>query len=146
MIQVAENLFRGPRPKDLRHLKSLGIDTIIDLESGILELFTNDVYERQSPPDYDIKDYHLKCSDIWPPSEWAARRAVEIIKREAAAGRKVYLHCLTGKDRTGFVVAVYRMMVEGWSLEEARREWVLRGRHLIYFWWSYYLAPYARRR
>lgn len=145
MIPVATNLYRGPRPKDLRHLRSLGIDSIINLESGLWELFTDDVYERQSPPDFDIRAYHLKCSDIWPPSMWAVRRAIEIIKRETEAGRKVYVHCKSGVDRTGFVIAVYRMMVEGKTFEEAHSEWILRGRHIWYFWWKWNLARYAPR-
>jgi hypothetical protein len=36
--------------------------------------------------------------------------------------KKVFVHCRYGDDRTGMMVAAYRMSVEGWTAEEARRE------------------------
>jgi protein tyrosine/serine phosphatase len=39
----------------------------------------------------------------------------------------IFVHCLHGADRTGMVVAVYRVVVEGWSKEEALREMTLGG-------------------
>lgn len=32
------------------------------------------------------------------------------------------VHCLRGRDRTGLVVAAYRMLVQGWSMDKARAE------------------------
>ena len=37
-------------------------------------------------------------------------------------GKKVFVHCRYGDDRTGMMVAAYRMSMEGWTAEEARRE------------------------
>jgi protein tyrosine/serine phosphatase len=34
----------------------------------------------------------------------------------------VYVHCRQGQDRTGIIVAAYRMKVEGWSLRDAEAE------------------------
>jgi protein-tyrosine phosphatase len=34
----------------------------------------------------------------------------------------VFVHCQAGKDRTGLVVAVYRILVDGWDVEEAIAE------------------------
>ena len=34
----------------------------------------------------------------------------------------VYVHCALGQDRTGVVVAAYRMDVDGWSFEDAEKE------------------------
>jgi len=34
----------------------------------------------------------------------------------------VLVHCLHGADRTGTMCAVYRMVVEGWSKEDAIKE------------------------
>jgi len=34
----------------------------------------------------------------------------------------VYVHCRHGQDRTGIVVAAYRMKLQGWSLADAETE------------------------
>jgi tyrosine-protein phosphatase SIW14 len=34
----------------------------------------------------------------------------------------VFVHCQAGKDRTGLVVAVYRILVDGWSVDDAISE------------------------
>ncbi len=39
-----------------------------------------------------------------------------------SANRPVFVHCKLGQDRTGLVVAVYRLKMEGWPLELAETE------------------------
>lgn len=38
------------------------------------------------------------------------------------ANQPVFIHCRHGQDRTGIVVAAYRMKMEGWSLADAEAE------------------------
>jgi protein-tyrosine phosphatase len=48
-----------------------------------------------------------------------------LVGHSASRGRPVFVHCLRGKDRTGTVVAVYRIARDGWTnrqaLDEARK-------------------------
>jgi protein tyrosine/serine phosphatase len=37
-------------------------------------------------------------------------------------GKKIFVHCRLGDDRTGMAIAAYRMAVEGWSPKEALKE------------------------
>jgi protein tyrosine phosphatase (PTP) superfamily phosphohydrolase (DUF442 family) len=50
-------------------------------------------------------------------------------------GKKVFVHCRLGDDRTGMMVAAYRMADEGWSADEAMNEMrefgFTRPHHLI---------------
>jgi len=51
-------------------------------------------------------------------------------------GKKIFVHCRVGDDRTGMMVAAYRMVEEGWSAEKAKQEMLTYGfnfthRHLI---------------
>ena len=46
-------------------------------------------------------------------------------------GKKVFVHCRYGDDRTGMMIAAYRMSVEGWSAVEARKEMEQFGFHRL---------------
>jgi hypothetical protein len=37
-------------------------------------------------------------------------------------GKKVFVYCHYGDDRTGMMIAAYRMAEQGWSAEEAKEE------------------------
>jgi protein-tyrosine phosphatase len=37
-------------------------------------------------------------------------------------GKKIFVHCRLGDDRTGMMVAAYRMAEEGWTADEAMNE------------------------
>jgi hypothetical protein len=37
-------------------------------------------------------------------------------------GKKIFAHCRLGDDRTGMMIAAYRMGLEGWSAEDAMIE------------------------
>lgn len=34
----------------------------------------------------------------------------------------VFVHCAEGRDRTGYSVATYRMVIENWSVDDALHE------------------------
>lgn len=146
MTKVTETVWRGPRPTDLRALRvDYHIDTIIDLESGVYDVMR--VYDEtyfkdvpQFPPDFGINYYHMPCSDFSAPKKIFVDKALELMFNKE---RHVFIHCLSGVDRTGFVCAVYRMRVEGWTFERARAEWIALGRHPWYFYWEHELKKYA---
>jgi protein-tyrosine phosphatase len=47
----------------------------------------------------------------------------------------IYVHCLHGQDRTGYVIAAYRMLIQGWSFKRAYQE----AKDMGHKWW---FAPY----
>ena len=138
-IKISREIYRGPRPENLEVLRrELHVDTIISLQSGWYQLAYEDRYERQFPADFGIKHYDLGSSDIWPPEPWVVEKALSLMQQD----RVIYLHCLSGVDRTGFIAAVYRMRVQGWSFESAVAEWKNIGRHPWFFWWEKELKKY----
>lgn len=140
ITHVDRNCFRGPRPHDLKALAEIcQIDTIIDLESGIYEVVNGVI--PQFPADFGMSYYHIPCSDILPPREDYVAKCLDLM---SDAKRRVYIHCLSGVDRTGFVCAAYRMRVQDWSYKEAHAEWLNLGRHPWYFYWNHALKKYVR--
>jgi len=56
----------------------------------------------------------------------------------------VFLHCRQGQDRTGIVVAAYRMKVDGWSLADAEAEMRSFGFHDIWMELKEFIREYAK--
>jgi len=50
--------------------------------------------------------------------------ALEELARARSAGERVLVHCSAGSERTGATVALYRMLFEGWSGEQAYTEYL----------------------
>lgn len=143
MIQVSENLWRGPRPKDLQVLKDQGFDCLISLQSGIYELLGEDNREWQFPCDYGIDYYHIPLNDFLPPR----KDKIELALQKIASHKKTYVHCKHGVDRTGFLCAVYRMKVFGWAFEGAKLELFKHGFHKFpYLWWLRNLKTYENKK
>lgn len=135
--EIAPNLFRMSRPPSMFWCKQQGFDVVICFQSGIFELFSNTLYERQFDHDFGVRRYDIKCSDFWPPSPWAMSAAMRIVDDALARGEKVGFHCMSGVDRTGRFAMKWRMQRQGWTFVDAYREWVREGRHFWYDWWKY---------
>jgi protein tyrosine/serine phosphatase len=133
--EVTGELFRGQRLKtlaDLEFIKAKGIKTIVNLEWGPYEEFHDDEYEHIVLADHGIQGIDIRCSDITPPQPWQVEKFLHIVKNHGP----VYVHCLHGKDRTGFMVACYRMQVQQWSYDQAMKEMFEMGFHKFpYLFW-----------
>lgn len=78
------------------------------------------------------------------PTEAQARAFLEAVKD--SAGRPAFVHCHHGRDRTGVMVALYRVEVSGWSGDEAVHEAEERGlrpQYKAYRRWIRERAPSA---
>ena len=54
------------------------------------------------------------------PSDETLQRFLAIVQDPAA--QPVYVHCYRGKDRTGTMIAAYRILIEGWTTKDALGE------------------------
>lgn len=60
--------------------------------------------------------------------------------------RPVFVHCKHGSDRTGMMIAFYRMTNDGWSVEEAYAEMESLGFHKMFVYhYKFAVFRYARR-
>lgn len=57
---------------------------------------------------------------------------------------RIYIHCSRGIDRTGMVIAAYRIKMDGWSVDEAIKEWEQQG-PILFPHWKECLRNYYKR-
>ena len=58
---------------------------------------------------------------------------------------RVLVHCKDGVDRTGTIVAIYRMTHEGWTSNKALAEANANGMRRTQFWMRDYVEDYGDR-
>lgn len=136
-VPLSPLVWSGPRPYSPRQLLDAGIKQSLSLQRGWYNIFTETEHEKA---EHDARMayngvhlFAIPLSDFWKP-----RRAelLSIFKFLFEANEKVYFHCLHGKDRTGYVRALYRMVVFDWTEEQARIELHAQGFHSFpYFFW-----------
>ena len=139
--QVSENLYRGAQPHrgGLKKLSELGIKTIINLR-GASEETRNEQVEAEAS---GMRYFNIPMSGLGRPSDDQVERALSII--DARENWPVFVHCQRGADRTGVVIAVYRMMREQWTEQQAIDEAKRFGLATIQFRKKGYISDYHKR-
>ncbi len=121
--RVAPGIYRGGQPDEqgIEWLRSIGVRTVVNLRhyhgdtEGELVRAAGMRYVR----------IPLESTDAPEPEEIA--RFLEVARDPEA--HPIYVHCLHGVDRTGAMIAVYRMQVQGWSNSDALAEMEHFGAH-----------------
>jgi protein tyrosine/serine phosphatase len=110
--QVDSGLYRCAQPdkKAFAELSKRGIATVVNLR-----YFETD---KQKAKNTDLQLFHIKmrasqCKD----DEIVA--ALRLIKNRQGS---IVIHCKHGADRTGLVIALYRIVFQGWSKQAAIEE------------------------
>ena len=116
--QVSDRLYRSAQPtgEGMRNLKNLGVTTVVNLRS-----FHSD---REEIGDTGLGYEHIYMK-AWHPEEKEIVRFLQIVTNPQRT--PVLVHCQHGADRTGAVVALYRVAVQGWTREEAIKEMLYGG-------------------
>jgi protein tyrosine/serine phosphatase len=114
---VNEFLFRGaqPSPLGLQELGALGIKRVIDLrEPGSATTF-----EEEQLKKLGIKYVNIPFPELSAPSDDQIQAVLKLL---TSGDVPTFIHCRRGKDRTGTVVACYRMQHDRWNKQRALRE------------------------
>ena len=110
---LSTNLYRSAQPsrRGMKNLENLGIKTVINLRS-----FNSDRSELKGTK---LQRAHIYMK-AWHPED---KEVLTFLRIATDANRTpVLVHCQHGADRTGTMCAVYRIVVQGWTKEEALRE------------------------
>ena len=116
--QVDGSLYRGGQPNEegLRRLKEIEIKTIINLRGEGKEM----TGEKELASKLGIDFVNIPLSVYQAPTDEQALRFLSIVTNKEK--QPVFVHCDSGRDRTGAFVAMYRVVVSGWTIKQAYKE------------------------
>ena len=111
LYRVSDGLYRGAQPSKAEGYDSLsrmGIKTVVNLRGG------HD--EEESCRRHGLDYVHVPMR-AWSFDEEDVIRFLQVAS--SPENQPVFVHCRRGADRAGMAVAVYRVVVEGWTREDA---------------------------
>ena len=113
LYKVSDALYRGEQPTDegFKELEKIGIKTVVNLRS----LHS----DRDELEGTTLAYEHIRM-EAWDPEHDEVEAFLKIVTDSEK--QPVFVHCLHGADRTGTMVAVYRIVIEGWENEKAINE------------------------
>ncbi len=120
LYRIEDGFYRGAQPTaaGFQELRALGVRTVLDVAGG-------------AGDEALVRDGSLNLVHA-PMSAWGLRddRVLQALRVMAdPANRPLLIHCQHGADRTGALVALYRVVVQGWSKEKAVLEMNRGGFH-----------------
>lgn len=124
LYRIEPGLFRSAQPTSagFRELEAMGVKSVLCVSGED---------DSAAARGTKLKTFHV------PMTAWGLRdgRVLEALKILAdPANRPLVIHCQHGADRTGAIVALYRVLVQGWDKAEAVREMNEGGFHHSSLW------------
>ena len=125
--QVNARLFRGGQPSIVAWpvLAALGVTTVIDL---CREREHSTAVEARAVEAAGMRYVNFPMNGFETPSAAQIAKVLNLVD----TGDTVFVHCKLGMDRTGVVVAAYRIAREHWANQQALDEAESLGMH----WYS----------
>lgn len=121
--KISDVLYRGEQPtaEGMAELKKMGIKTVVNLRE-----FHSDRDELKGT---GLQYVHINCK-AWHPEEEDVLAFLKVVTDPA--NQPVFVHCQHGADRTGMMCASYRIVEQGWPVEDAAKETHNFGFHKIF--------------
>lgn len=115
---VNGTLYRGAQPKESGYsdLQKLGMNIVVDLRDEKSEVSS----EKKVVEAAGMQFVSLPWNGTGLPSHDQILTFFALLHDNP--GKKIFLHCHYGADRTGVMVALYRIAMEHWTTDQAIRE------------------------
>ncbi len=117
--RVDTNVYRGAQPLDggFTSLAKLGVKTVIDLRQPDEHPWQS---EQKAVEAAGMKYVNVPMRGLVAPPDDEVTEVLAML--EAAPSGAVFVHCRRGKDRTGTVIACYRIAHDHWQNQKALAE------------------------
>ena len=124
--RVETRLYRGGQPSDAGFvaLKNLGIDIVVSFTIGD----TGTAAERRRVESLGMAFVNLPWSAIHTPSHEEVAAFLELLRSHS--DKTIFVHCWQGVDRTGVMIALFRIAFDHWTAAQALDE--MRAFHYHY--------------
>jgi protein tyrosine phosphatase (PTP) superfamily phosphohydrolase (DUF442 family) len=111
--RVGKNLYRGAQPtaEGMRELEAMGVKTVLNLRALHSD---RDLLEGTG-----LGYVEIDC-EAWDPDEEEVVAFLKAVSDETKG--PYFVHCQHGADRTGMMIAIHRVVREGWSKADAIEE------------------------
>ncbi len=116
--QVSATIYRGAQPTALgfQNLSKLGVKTVIDLR----ETDGRSAQEKQMVEAAGMRYINIPLQGMSAPSDADVQKVLGLFNDKSMG--PVFIHCRRGADRTGTMVACYRISHDGWDNAKALHE------------------------
>jgi protein tyrosine/serine phosphatase len=145
-FKVTDGIYRGARPTTDQAIMDLqtqvGIRNIINLQGGDYNTIFRPIIKYLEPGELPAaiaheKEVSLKLGIGFLHTELSAVNPIDVDEDSALnvalefmhdkANQPVFVHCEHGKDRTGLLIALYKVKYENVDVEVAHTEWITKG-------------------
>lgn len=112
LYRISDDLYRSQQPnrKGFSKLKEMGIRSVLNLRKYHTD------YWKAYGQDFKLFTHKMAAGSV---TEKDIEECLRIIKN---APKPILIHCWHGSDRTGTIVAAYRIVMQGWSPVDAIEE------------------------
>jgi len=137
--KVNNNVYRGAQPSDdgLKKLADMGVKTILDLRRPSEH---DTEAEARLVQSLGMRYVNVPMDGIVAPTDEQIFKTLSLLSSPSAG--PVFIHCKRGADRTGTVMACYRMTYDNWDTKRAVKEAKSLGMSWTQIGMKYYLNRY----
>lgn len=116
--QVDSHVYRGGQPSQtgFQYLARLGVKTVLDLR----EAGNRALQEEKMVTSLGLQYVNVPMSGLTPPTAAQISQILALLENTSTGA--VFVHCMRGADRTGAVIAAYRIDHDRWNNDRALEE------------------------
>ena len=135
--KVDDHVYRGAQPtrQGFSNLSKLGIQTVIDLR----EPGDRSASERKWVTDAGMRYVSVPMYGMATPANESVLKVLGLLEDRGTG--PVFVHCKRGADRTGGVIACYRVEHDHWKNDQALSE----ARSMGMSWFQTAIQSYVRK-